>query len=53
MLGVNPSLGEVVTATVAADQTFSFEIAATTGQQLKVYDDDGGPLDGAWLLTVP
>ena len=53
MLGVNPSLGEVVTAPVAADQTFSFEIAATTGQQLKVYDDDGGPLDGVWVLTVP
>jgi hypothetical protein len=52
MLGVNPTFGEVVTSLVETDQTFRFEIAATSGQGLRVYDD-GGLLQNPWQLTVP
>jgi len=53
ILGTNPTLGEVVLATPAADRTFSVEIRATSGQGLRVFDDTGGPLEEPWLLVVP
>lgn len=54
VLGINAALGEVVpTTSAAADGRFGFEIAASSGQRLAIYDDDGGPLEDPWHLDVP
>jgi hypothetical protein len=54
VLGINAALGEVVTTTSgAADGRFGFEIAASPGQRLAIYDDDGTPLENPWHLDVP
>ncbi len=53
ILGVNPSLGEVVVTVPAADRSFSLELPAATGHELRVYDDNGGPLRQPWVLLAP
>jgi hypothetical protein len=52
LLGINLDRGQVVTGVSAADQTFQLQIAAGSGDHLRVYYD-AAPLTTYWELQVP
>lgn len=49
---VNTRSGEIALGTVGTGNLFQVDIAAVSGDSLKVYDDED-PLGATWTLTVP
>jgi len=53
VLVINVGTGEVASGASGQDQTFQIEIAASSGDVLRIYDDDAATLGSAWQVVVP
>lgn len=52
IIGINLATGDVVTAWLAEDFTFRFEIPALSGHAIEIYHDTQ-PLNESWTLIAP